>query len=837
MNKPTAVLLCAGQGTRMNDQRTNKVCYEVAGVPAVIRTINGMREAGIERFVVVVGNKAEKVMECLRDVPGIAYAFQAERNGTGGAALCGLDALASFGYDGPVIIAMGDKIIDPSVYREMTDAYDAGAGRPVITVIPRAANPSGGRICMRGERVCGIYEMLDSALLYLAGVASKTEDGFRAAAEKLNINAKKKEKLVAAALGAAKLADRAVLSGESFGYEEIEAGDFVNAATYMVDCAAIRAALSGVSSLNAQNEIYLTDAFNKLIEESGASLVKVSDPSRILTYSTMDELLSLNKFFVDYNDDDLDLPFAGERLYELRSWGEEIREKFRAIYGADEELIAGRRDKICELLEAFIAKYGDRRVVISRSPGRVNLLGRHIEHRGGSINVMSINRETLLVASPRDDDTVQMANVDPSFPERSFGIIESLREFGREGEWIDYIENDATLNMILESRGDWSNYVKAAVLRLQMSDRKRTMRGMNMMFSGDIPPAAGLSSSSSIVVATSEAAIRINRMEVRAKEFIHLCGEGEWYVGSRGGSGDHAAIKFSKRDRITHIKFCPFEIGESVEFSGDYNVVVANSYVEAKKSEGARDKFNQKVACYEIGFLLIKKNNPAYAHKLKYLKDINPANLGVPQSTIYRLLSGIPEYMTRAQIFAALPEHKEEIERIMRSHAEPQRYGIRSTMLYGIAECMRAEKCLDLLKKGDYAALGALMNVSHNGDRVQHDGKPYDYSASDSYLMRLIDDLSSEDPVRVERAQIYNQPGGYACSTEVIDDLVDHIIARPGVAGAELSGAGLGGCIIVLVKKRSTDDLLKYLKEYYYDANDLPMGAQVFTPVSGSMAI
>jgi N-acetylgalactosamine kinase len=50
-----AILLCAGHGTRMNDTRTHKVCYEIAGVPAIIRLVNNFKSAGIERFVVVVG--------------------------------------------------------------------------------------------------------------------------------------------------------------------------------------------------------------------------------------------------------------------------------------------------------------------------------------------------------------------------------------------------------------------------------------------------------------------------------------------------------------------------------------------------------------------------------------------------------------------------------------------------------------------------------------------------------------------------------------------------------------------------------------------------------------
>ncbi|GAH50036.1 unnamed protein product, partial [marine sediment metagenome] len=90
--------------------------------------------------------------------------------------------------------------------------------------------------------------------------------------------------------------------------------------------------------------------------------------------------------------------------------------------------------------------------------------------------------------------------------------------------------------------------MRAAVLHLQHINTKDdgafepALRGMNVMVHGNIPRAAGLSTSSSIVVSAAEACIRINELEVDPMEFIDICGYGEWYVGTLGGSGDHAAI-------------------------------------------------------------------------------------------------------------------------------------------------------------------------------------------------------------------------------------------------------------------------------------------------------
>ena len=54
---------------------------------------------------------------------------------------------------------------------------------------------------------------------------------------------------------------------------------------------------------------------------------------------------------------------------------------------------------------------------------------------------------------------------------------------------------------------------------------------MDMVSTGNIPVAAGLSSSSAIVVAVMEALVALNCLNLTEREFIDLCGEGEWFVG------------------------------------------------------------------------------------------------------------------------------------------------------------------------------------------------------------------------------------------------------------------------------------------------------------------
>jgi len=815
MKKPVCILLCAGKGSRMGDTATHKVCQKIAGVPAVIRLMDRMRSAGIHRFIVVVGHRAEDVMKTLANESGVTFAYQPEQLGTGNAALYGLKSMAASGEEGPVLIAMGDKIIASGVVEELLRVYEQENVPCVFATQPEEYNRFGGRIVIKNGKVHGIVEHMD----VLACRVSRGEDAEEIIKEQ-GLSEKKANQL-----RASEGTPTYRLGDNEFTPEEILSSGAINTATYLMDSRLLTQALSGVGAENVQGEVYLTDAVNTLAQTGGAKTVHVTDKESLLTFSTMEDLLGLEQYFVPRVKR---LRTASEWLSALDGMDDTLSR----IYG--EENVAERKAAYRAVLEGYLKEYGDGEVVISRAPGRVNLMGRHIEHRGGSINVISINREMLLVAGRRNDDTVKIANLKENFPKREFSISDCMKKY-ETANWVDFIESDEITRMVTDNKGDWSNYIKAGVLRLQLKEKHTPLSGMNLMFSGNIPMAAGLSSSSALVVSTMEAAVALSGTELKAQEFIHLCGEGEWFVGSRGGAGDHAAMKSGKRGKITHISFCPFEICESIPFPDAYDMVVINSYVDAKKSAGAKDQFNQRVASYEFGFMLLYEAFPQYREKMKFLKNINPKTLQVPSSVIYEMLLTLPERMTIEEIYAALPErYHEKIDRIRKSHAAPEYYEIRSVILYGIAECERAEKCMDLLKTKDYELLGKLMDLSHDGDRVTKNGAAYDSSASDLYLYRQIAALGSQDPEKVLSAQLWMQPGGYACSTPVIDDLVDALHARDGVLGVQLSGAGLGGCIMALVEKAHTQDVLAFLKTHYYDKNNLPMGAEVFAPVEGS---
>jgi N-acetylgalactosamine kinase len=134
---------------------------------------------------------------------------------------------------------------------------------------------------------------------------------------------------------------------------------------------------------------------------------------------------------------------------------------------------------------------------------------------------------------------------------------------------------------------------------------------------------------------------------------------------------------------------------------------------------------------------------------------------------------------------------------------------------------------------------GELMRISHDGDRVSRTDSEGtvqrgDDRVTDAYLRERIADLESEDPERVRRSQLWALPGGYGCSTPEIDRMVDIACGVPGVLGAQLSGAGLGGCILVLVREEAADALKRALQRGYYTPVGLRTAVGESRPVEGS---
>lgn len=118
-----AVLLAAGRGTRMREMTTDlpKPMIEVRGKPVLQHIVEGLREAGVREFLIIVGYRAEAVQNFFGDGSRynieIQYTTQAVQDGTGRV----VDLARNFAGDSAFILGYGDILIDPENYKRLVD--------------------------------------------------------------------------------------------------------------------------------------------------------------------------------------------------------------------------------------------------------------------------------------------------------------------------------------------------------------------------------------------------------------------------------------------------------------------------------------------------------------------------------------------------------------------------------------------------------------------------------------------------------------------------------------------------------------------------------------------
>ena len=121
-----AVVLAAGRGTRMREMTADlpKPMLEVRGKPVLQYIVEGLRDAGVRKFLIVVGYRAEVVENFFGDgwrfKIELEYATQVKQDGTGRV----VDLAREFVGASPFILAYGDILIDPANYKRIVDLSD-----------------------------------------------------------------------------------------------------------------------------------------------------------------------------------------------------------------------------------------------------------------------------------------------------------------------------------------------------------------------------------------------------------------------------------------------------------------------------------------------------------------------------------------------------------------------------------------------------------------------------------------------------------------------------------------------------------------------------------------
>lgn len=890
-----SIVLAAGKGRRMGAHDKHKVCFEVADIPTIVRAIDIYNRAGVAKNVVVVGDKAGQVIETVgQRFSNVVFAYQSEALGTGHAAQRGLEALVGIEEQARILLVAGDKIVDSGILSRLLAKYDEEQLGLAFLVSPAEwGGASAGRILQDSAgNPAAIAEIADIRLrrcrLEVANLL--------ASHPRETIAWETLQPVVSRYLGKqATLGD--LLDGNNFeaavpfdrdellatlrqfpvrfelhGSADVieavaaECAPLRNESVYLVRKDLLERGLHHMPSDNAQGQQYLTDAMGAVLQmrDDGspmrAGYVETVSPFDVMSYNNPEELLVIEDHFQGRQRESISATqqrLGRERFRTVAEWLElfsddcetleETNATLSELYGTnDPDLIANRRqayrDTLLRFQECFSA---DRHVILVRSPGRINIVGRHVDWQGGHCNLMAVNQEVIVAASPRADDRLEIRNVDPQqFPDASLSLGRLIAELDWDG-WLNCINSAGLERYLRQAAGGWWIYIEAAMLRLQMEFRDRLLSGMDMTVCGSIPVAAGMSSSSALVVSTAETAVALHGLEVQSRQFVNFCGEGEWFVGTRGGSADHAAMKFGAAGAITHVKFHDFEVLKQVRFPDSHRMVVCNSFTQAQKAGSVKKAFNARVASYMAGVELVRSRFPQYAALIRYVRDIRPETLRVGAERIYEILLELPLEMRAAEIrqsFKDEPDTWQRLQTYFDTAADDDCYPIRGVMLFGISECARAREAANCLENNDMLALGELMRISHDGERCfrvtdKLHATPWEADISDGYLRQRIEDVRSEDPERRRQAQLHLQYGAYRCSTQDIDAIVDIALRTPGVEGAQIAGAGLGGCAMVLVEAAAVSELKHRLDRLFYTPKHLPSGVIECIPAAGSCVV
>jgi galactokinase len=528
-----------------------------------------------------------------------------------------------------------------------------------------------------------------------------------------------------------------------------------------------------------------------------------------------------------------------------------------------------RRQAWVRVARRFLADWGDRDVYAFRAPARI-ALNPHCEHQGAWVPYGTHRREIICLAAARTDDIVTLTNLDPSHTSpMSFGLhteVAAACGAWRRG-WVDYIENAGVARRRealadpkerLHGRTGSINFVKAAALRLMM-EAGAPPKGANLVIEGDIPVGVGQSSSSALVVVAALALNRLWSIGLDSRRLASTCGEAEWYVGTRGGAGDHAAMLLGSSEGLVGMRFVPpVAVHETrpMRLPPGYQILIANSGQRAIKNKEERRLFNAGIFAYRFALLYLRDALSAHGRDLglppmqdevRFLADVSVEHF--PLHVIYRLLLAVPEPVSPFELAARYPDSFEQGALACFGTADcgelPDSIPVRGAALYGLGRVDRGLAMHGLCARGDDAAMaefGRLMYITHDGDRVSRyraqDGCSLPWfenreSVSDDRMARLARiALDGHRDPSLDAVQLRRQSGYYGASTSELDRMVDVVTPLPEVLGAGLMGAGGGGCILILAREgeEATAAVTAALEQGYYQPLGKPVDVETWLP-------
>lgn len=231
------------------------------------------------------------------------------------------------------------------------------------------------------------------------------------------------------------------------------------------------------------------------------------------------------------------------------------------------------------------------------APGRVNLIGEHTDYNEGFVLPMAINKGIFMLGQLRKDRMVKVYSID-----------------------YDHLLTFQLEELTFDQENIWVNYIKGIIEQYRKSGYDLT--GVNIVFTGNIPQGAGLSSSAALEVVTAYLLASLHEIKMSAVEMALLCQRAEReFVGVNCGIMDQYIAVMGQADHALIID-CRSNQAQPVPLDDQgYSIVICNSKVKRELVDSA---YNQRRnECVQaVTYFQQKLKEP-----VKALRDVNLVEL------------------------------------------------------------------------------------------------------------------------------------------------------------------------------------------------------------------
>lgn len=233
-----------------------------------------------------------------------------------------------------------------------------------------------------------------------------------------------------------------------------------------------------------------------------------------------------------------------------------------------------------ELVDTFFRIYQQQPTATYFAPGRVNLIGEHIDYNGGLVMPCAISAGTWLLFAPNNEGIIRFNSI--NFEETAeFSVQQAYSKTGKE----------------------WYNYPLGIFNELQKGEWKAS--GLDLLYFGNIPIGSGLSSSASIEVVTAFALNDFYNIGIDKLGLVTIAKKVEnEFIGVNSGIMDQFAIAFGEADKALVLD-CETLKYKVVECDlGDYVLAIINTN---KTRELSESKYNERVEECETALNALKQ--------------------------------------------------------------------------------------------------------------------------------------------------------------------------------------------------------------------------------------